>query len=169
MKGITFLASAQFIIVVAALIFIYFLFIRKHHWYSLKIPVVSIGSISLNLILKSLYDRPRPLLPLVETSGLSFPSGHAMVSFSFYGLLIYLAWVSLENRWQKWIVISFLLILIHLIGFSRIYLQVHYATDVLAGFAMGTVWLILSIFVLKKIEKFSARKIHPEESFMKSE
>lgn len=160
MKTITFFASWKFILVLSLSILVYFLFIKKHHWYSLKIPVVAIGSISLNVLLKNIFDRPRPLLPhLVEASGLSYPSGHAMMSFSFYGLLIYLAWENIENRIIKWIVCISLLILIHLIGFSRVYLRVHYASDVLAGFALGVMWLIISIYALNKIEKYSAKKI----------
>jgi undecaprenyl-diphosphatase len=160
MKTITFFASGQFIFVLSLIILIYFLFIKKHHWYSLKVPVVAIGSITLNVILKKLFDRPRPLLPhLVEASGLSYPSGHAMISFSFYGLLIFLAWQKIKLPWLKWLVCASLLLLIHLIGISRVYLHVHYASDVLAGFALGTVWLIISIFTLNRIESFSVNKL----------
>ncbi|MBX9853267.1 MAG: phosphatase PAP2 family protein, partial [Cytophagaceae bacterium] len=100
---------------------------------------------------------------LTEASGLSFPSGHAMISFSFYGLLIYMAWRGIKNKILKWTVVIGLLILIHAIGFSRVYLKVHYASDVMAGFAIGTVWLILSVFMLRKIEKISAKKVSLEK------
>jgi membrane-associated phospholipid phosphatase len=170
MKSVTFLASWEFILSLSFVILIYFLFIKKHHWYSLKIPVVAIGSISLNVLLKNIFGRPRPFLPhLVEASGLSYPSGHAMISFSFYGLLIYLAWVEIQNKTVRWIVCLSLLILIHLIGFSRVYLRVHYASDVLAGFALGTVWLIISIYLLKRIEKYSAEKVKNVPHIAKAE
>lgn len=160
MKTVTFFASGQFIFALSLIILIYFIFIKKHHWYSLKVPVVAIGSITLNVILKKLFDRPRPLLPhLVEASGLSYPSGHAMISFSFYGLLIFLAWQKIKLPWLKWLVCGSLLLLIHLIGISRVYLHVHYASDVLAGFALGTVWLIISIFLLNRIESYSVNKL----------
>jgi membrane-associated phospholipid phosphatase len=162
MEAITFLASKEFIIPASLLILVYFVFIKKHRWFSLKIPVVAIGSISLNLVLKNIFNRPRPLLPhLVDASGLSYPSGHAMISFSFYGLLIYMAWHLIPDKTLKWVVCMGLLILIHLIGFSRVYLRVHYASDVMAGFAVGIIWLVVSIFVLKKIEKYSAKRLAP--------
>ena len=84
MKVVTTLASGTFIFVFSLAISIYFLFIKKHHWYSLRVPVVAIGSAGLNILLKNIFERPRPLLPhLVEAYGMSFPSGHAMISFSF--------------------------------------------------------------------------------------
>ncbi|HEY8400755.1 MAG TPA: phosphatase PAP2 family protein [Cytophagaceae bacterium] len=138
------------------------MFIKKHKWYSIKVPVVALGSISLNIILKIFFSRPRPVLPhLSEASGLSFPSGHAMMSFSFYGLILYLVWVGVQHKLLKYSLVLFLIVLIMVIGLSRVYLRVHYATDVIAGFALGIIWLIISITVLKRIEKFSGRKFNP--------
>jgi membrane-associated phospholipid phosphatase len=113
-------------------------------------------------LLKQLFNRPRPLIPLLEpVSGLSFPSGHALMSVSFYGLLIFLAWENVNKRSLKWVIISLLLLLILLIGFSRIYFRVHYFSDVLAGFAAGIIWLTLSIWAVRRMERFSRRKIDP--------
>ena len=83
------------------------------------------------------------------------------MSFAFYGLLIYLAYKYLETVWLKWTIIVALASLILLIGFSRIYLRVHYASDVLAGFAVGIIWLSFSLWMLRKMEKYSQRKIEP--------
>src|SRR5690606_30867025 len=95
----SFLGDAPFITGAAISLIIYFLFIKKHRWYSVKVPVIAVGSISLNLITKFFFHRERPIIPhLVEASGLSFPSGHSMVSASFYGLLIYLSWHNIQNR-----------------------------------------------------------------------
>lgn len=159
---ITFFASRNFITVASLLLIMYFLFIRKHKWYSLRVPVIAIGSISLNLILKQFFGRERPLVPhLVESSGLSFPSGHAMISASFYGLLVYLVWKHVAHAALKWFLIGLLCLWIILIGFSRIYLHVHYATDVIAGFAAGIMWVVIANFLLKKLERFSGRKLKP--------
>jgi undecaprenyl-diphosphatase len=112
--------------------------------------------------LKNLFGRHRPLIPLLEEArGLSFPSGHALMSVTFYGLLIYIAWHSIQNKGLKWTLITALLILILFIGFSRIYLRVHYTTDVLAGFATGFLWLVISLWVLKQFERYSRRKVNP--------
>jgi membrane-associated phospholipid phosphatase len=160
MLGLSFLASIEFISTAAFGIFVYFLFIRRHHWYSLRIPVVAVGSISLNLILKWLFNRPRPALEhLTAVSGLSFPSGHAMMSFSFYGLIIYLVFENVKRKSLRYLICLMLFVLMHLIGLSRVYLHVHYASDVLAGFAMGTIWLIICLFILKKIENYSGRQL----------
>lgn len=158
---ITFFASRQFLTPAALILIAYFLFIRKHRWYSLKVPVVALGSISLNLVLKFFFDRPRPLSPLVEASGLSFPSGHSMVAASFYGLLIYLVWHNVQDKIMRNMLIGFLTVFVLLIGFSRIYLRVHYATDVVAGFAAGFLWVVIGIWSLRRIERITKKEIDP--------
>ena len=82
------------------------------------------------------------------------------MSMTFYGLIIYIIWHSVKNPTLRWALISILLMWIFLIGFSRIYLRVHYPTDVMAGFAMGFLWLVTSIWMLKQIEKYSRRKLN---------
>jgi undecaprenyl-diphosphatase len=161
MLAITFLGRHEFLIPANLMLIAYFL-IRKHKWYSIKIPAVAISSLALMFILKNLFNRERPLIPLLnEAKGLSFPSGHALMSVTFYGLLIYITWHMVKNKTMKWSLIVFFLLLIQLIGFSRIYLRVHYTTDVMAGFATGFLWLVISLWVLKQLEKYSQRKIDP--------
>lgn len=160
-KGITFFGSRNFLTPAALLLIVYFLFVRRHRWYSLKVPVVALGSITLNLVLKYFFDRPRPIMPVVEASGLSFPSGHTMVAASFYGLLIYLVWENVQPRVLRNTMVLLLSVFILLIGFSRIYLRVHYASDALAGFAAGFLWVIFSIWALRRVEKFTRREITP--------
>lgn len=160
MVFMSFLGSAGFISGAAITLIVYFLFVKKHRWYSLKVPVIAVGSISLNLITKFFFNRERPIIPhLVEASGLSFPSGHSMVSASFYGLLIYLVWVNVEKSWLRHVLCAALTFVILLIGASRIYLHVHYATDVTAGFAAGWLWVILAVFGLRKLEAYSKRNV----------
>ncbi|NEM98031.1 phosphatase PAP2 family protein [Pontibacter burrus] len=158
---ITFFGSGEFLTPAALLLVAYFIFVRKHRWYSLKVPVVALGSITLNVVLKYFFDRPRPLLPLVEAHGLSFPSGHTMVAASFYGLIIYLVWKHVEQVWLRNLLIFLLSVFVMLIGFSRIYLRVHYATDVVAGFAAGFMWVVIGIWILKRIERYSRKEITP--------
>ncbi|GED13721.1 hypothetical protein AM501_24950 [Aneurinibacillus migulanus] len=104
----------------------------------------------LNYILKMLFRRERPDIEhLVSVNGYSFPSGHAMVSFIFYGMLGYLAWYYLRNYpIGRWITPAFLVVFSVSIGCSRIYLGVHYASDVIAGFTIGGVWLTACILGL---------------------
>jgi undecaprenyl-diphosphatase len=162
MQFITFFGNHKFLIPANLVLIIYFLFIKRHRWYSIKVPVIAIGGVLLMFILKQLFNRSRPLVPLLEpVHGLSFPSGHALMSMSFYGLLILLVWENIRNRALKWILMVLLLIFILLIGFSRIYLRLHYFSDVMAGFAAGIIWLSLSIWVIRRIERFSRKEIDP--------
>lgn len=162
MEFFTFLGTHTFLIPMNLLLIAYFLFIKRHRWYSITVPVVSLGGLSLMFVLKNLFGRPRPNDPLLSTvSGLSFPSGHALISTAFYGLLIYLLWHNISNKIVRWFLIVLLLIVILIIGISRIYLRVHYASDVLAGFAMGLIWLVLSIWTVRRIERYTRKEIAP--------
>ena len=159
---ITFFGNHMFLIPANLLLVVYFLFIKKHRWYSIKVPVVAIGGVSLMFLLKQIFNRPRPLIPLLEpVRGLSFPSGHAMMSMSFYGLLIFLTWENVKNKAWRWTITIALFLFILLIGFSRIYLRLHYFSDVVAGFAVGIIWLTLSIWTVRRIERFGQKKIDP--------
>lgn len=105
----------------------------------------------LNQLLKVLFVRPRPLhLALIKETGYSFPSGHAMASVAFYGFLIYILWKTNVERSVKIIVTGLLSILVLLIGISRIYLGVHYASDILAGFSLSVIYLIFATKFSKK-------------------
>jgi len=163
MEVITFLGSHVFLIPANVILIAYFLFVRKHRWYAIKIPVVALGGLSMMFLLKLIFSRPRPLIPLLKPAeGFSFPSGHALMSFSFYGLLIYMVYENVRNIYLRWIIIVFLFLLIFMIGLSRVYLRVHFASDVIAGFAAGFIWIVLSLFVTGRIEQYSKRKIDPE-------
>ena len=108
----------------------------------------------LNYVLKILFSRTRPVdINLIVETGFSFPSGHAMMSLGIYGFLIYLLLLSDKNKISKIIGTCFLILLIFLIGISRIYLGVHYATDVIAGFIISASYLLLFIrFIYPKIK-----------------
>ena len=162
MLFITYLGRHEFLIPANLVLIAYYLFVKKHRWYSIKIPAIAISSLLLMFILKNLFGRERPLIPLLEEArGLSFPSGHALMSVTFYGLLIYITWREVRDPALKWSIIVLLLLLIHLIAFSRIYLRVHYFTDVVAGLAMGFIWLVFSLKAMRQLEKYSRRNIAP--------
>lgn len=157
MKIISNMASTATISIMCVLLIIYFSHMKKHITASL-VPTVVVGSILLNLVLKNIFERQRPSIPhLVEAFGLSFPSGHSMVSFSFYGLIIYLVFKEVKNKLLKTLSIIIFGLLILLIGISRIYLGVHYPSDVLAGFAAGSFWLVCCIYGFRIIENKYSR------------
>ena len=155
------IGNYQVMIAANILLIAYFLFIRKHRWYSIKIPAISLSSVLLMTLLKNLFNRPRPLIPLLEPAkGLSFPSGHAMMSATFFGLLIYFVYKRQMPPLIKFTAITLLVLFIFSIGLSRIYLRVHYASDVIAGFCIGVIWLTIAINALNRIELYSKRKIN---------
>lgn len=162
MLAITFLGKHEFLIPANIALIFWFLLVRKHKWYSIRVPAVALSSLGLMFLLKNVFNRERPGIPLLEQArGLSFPSGHALMSVTFYGLLIYAVYHLWKNTAAKWSMITFLVVLIFLIGFSRIYLRVHYTSDVLAGFAVGFLWLVLSLKLLSYMEGYSRRKLQP--------
>jgi undecaprenyl-diphosphatase len=159
----TFFGTHKFLIPANLSLIAYYLFIRKHKWYSIKVPAIALSSLALMFGLKHFFGRPRPDVPLLfEAEGLSFPSGHALFSITFYGLLVYLLYHAIKSRGLKWTVIILLIILMLIIGFSRVYLRVHYASDVIAGFCVGFMWLVFAIWFLNRMERFSKRAIDPE-------
>ena len=137
-------------IILIGLAFTLFIFIKNK-----KIGVSIISNLAiitvLNQLLKRIVQRPRPTeFRIVEESGYSFPSGHSMVSMAFYGYLIYLIYKYVKNKYLKWISIILLSILICSIGISRIYLGVHYTSDVLGGFFISISYLIIYISAVNK-------------------
>lgn len=137
MKIITFFGSSKFFLVFGFILFI-FMF-RKKNLEGMFLVITSIvGSYGINFILKHFFIRTRPInYFLIEQGGYSFPSGHAMVSMSFYTTMTYLA--IKNNGENKKIFRLFNFIIVTLIGFSRIYLGVHWPTDILMGYLLGYV------------------------------
>ncbi len=153
MLAVTLLGNHIFLIPAIMLLFFYFL-IKKNNQLALKIAIIALSSISVTSILKGLFHRHRPAQPMVDgVTNFSFPSGHAFMSVAFYGLLIWLAAINITNKRVRQLIIAFLLSLILVIGFSRIYLRMHYATDVVAGFCMGFIWLLFCLWLTDKAQR----------------
>lgn len=149
-KIITNFGDTIYIIIILILSFIFF----KKKIYPKLITINILSVVFVNQVLKHLIQRPRPDFPhLIEQGGFSFPSGHSMASFGFYGFFIYLIYKSKLNKNLK-ITLSILLsLLILAVGLSRIYLGVHYATDVIAGFIVSLIILIIFTNYIKKYLK----------------
>lgn len=124
-------------------------FLLKNKSYFKYISINLISLVAINQGLKFLFQRARPELNLINESGYSFPSGHAMVSMGFYGFIIYLILTSNISKKYKIAISIILEILIIAIGFSRIYLGVHYFTDVIVGFIISIIYLIIYIDIIK--------------------
>ena len=105
----------------------------------------------LNALLKNIIQRPRPEgIKLIIEKGYSFPSGHSMASMAFYGFIIYLIYKYVKNKKIKWTLIVLLSILIISIGLSRIYLGVHYTSDVIGAFLISISYLIIYTDLINK-------------------
>ena len=142
-KIITFLASAKF---VALLCFLILLFVKNKMIFivifiNMLIMWILIG------VLKNTFKRERPNIKrLVNEKGYSYPSGHTMTGAIFYGFVIFLVMISNLILPLKWILTIVLTLLIFLVGYSRIYLGVHYLSDVIGAILFGTSYLLLYIY-----------------------
>jgi len=144
-KFVTFLGSAFFVITTTLLALI----ILKNKKIGLFMALDLILITIFQHILKPIFERVRPnILQLVEETSYSFPSGHSLTAMAFYGFIIYLIYKS--NLKYKKLYIILLGVLILFIGLSRVYLGVHFITDVLGGFTFSLFYLIIFIDVVKK-------------------
>jgi membrane-associated phospholipid phosphatase len=149
MVFVTFLGNWQLVFSGAALVAIYLSFSAR--WASIAALAVSLaGGEALVWATRYLLARPRPDLAnaLVVAQGPSFPSGHAFVAFSFYGLAAWLVIERTTTRWGKLLVAVLALVGIATLGFSRVFIGVHWPSDVLASFALGACWLTLIVTAL---------------------
>lgn len=154
LEGITYLGNWQSIVIICLLLLAYD---KTRIPYGVLGSTVAIADTLMNKGLKQLFERTRPedIVPLIEQGGYSFPSGHSVTSMAFYGMLLFLVQSRMEDRKKAKVLSVVLILLIALIGPSRIYLGVHYPTDVLAGWAEGifvatAVYMLASKFVPKR-------------------
>ena len=151
MRVLTFFGTTYFIIPAYVVLIVVLLLVRRRSD-ALNVAIVAASSTPLMLGLKQFFHRQRPDLPLIKTlTNFSFPSGHALCSFIFCSVIIYLVDKgNLDLKW-KWIFSILLILFSIVIGISRIVLRYHYATDVLAGFCVGFAWVIFSLWLEKKL------------------
>ena len=142
-------------ILLILLVIILIVFHKYRFAYILPIHVTI--SVIFNMILKNIFARPRPeMIRLIDEVGFSFPSGHAMVTMVAYGYLIYVVHHYIQQKWLRYSLIALLVFIILSVGLSRIYLGVHYLTDVLAGYSISLFYLL----VVTKMKIFSLGDRH---------
>ena|SRR3989344_3941026 len=147
--GLTYLASTQVIVLLSAVLLL-FLIYRKRYKKVLFFVFVLGGGAVIESLVKNIVHRARPLGALVDVSRYSFPSGHALKAVLFFALLIYLFLRNFKHDFSKYVFVFVCSVLILLIGFSRIYLHVHWTSDVLGGWLLGVAWFFFSVFVHEK-------------------
>ncbi|MFA7309904.1 MAG: phosphatase PAP2 family protein [Candidatus Paceibacterota bacterium] len=140
------------VIAVVALALAFVLWRHKHYAYKLGLALSIFGALGASYALKVLVHRPRPLAPfaLFTEPGYSFPSMHAAVAIATYGFLAYIVWKLIRPPHHRLPFVCALAALILLIGLSRVYLGVHYASDVIGGYVVGALSLWLSILVVRR-------------------
>lgn len=149
---ITNIVSIKFLIFLLAILLIVLIY-KKRFYNVLLLTFGLAGGVSLELLLKAIVQRLRPENTIIETSNYSLPSGHATTAIIFFSLLIYFFKDGIKEKFLRYSFIIINIILIILIGFSRIYLCAHWFSDVIIGYLIGVMWMLLLILILKKINK----------------
>ena len=151
MVAITTMGSTVVLIGLIVITVLYLLWVGRRRG-SLVLAVTMAGAFLLNIILKLSFhrQRPEPLFGLASPPSFSFPSGHALLSFCFYGVVALLITTRVRNQAARLAIWAVAALLVLLIGISRIYLGMHYASDVIAGYTAALIWLLTVGFVYDK-------------------
>ena len=159
MRGLSF-AGSTISLTIATIVVVAVLVIRKHRREATLFAITMIGAALLNVTLKLTFKRPRPVpfFNLTAPESYSFPSGHSLSSAVFFGALAAMLATRVKSKRARaaiWIVAAAMFLLI---GLSRIYLGVHYTTDVIAGFAAALIWILVVRFVEMELIRWRQRK-----------
>ncbi|KXH80705.1 phosphatase PAP2 family protein [Sporosarcina sp. HYO08] len=148
MKFFTWVGSGYIVSIIALIGFLIIYGKLKNRGQALLLVFVVLGTILLNHFLKLYFKRERPEIHrILNANGFSFPSGHSMMAFSLYAIIAYIAWRHAKTVTSKTLLIILSAIMIIMIGVSRIYLGVHYPSDVVGGYAASALWVTASIVV----------------------
>ncbi len=145
MSAISATADVPFLLATLLLLCVLWWRSRRADWTALVVAIAGAGAF--NQIAKQVFERARPTLypALTRAPGYSFPSGHSQAALAFYGMLAYLLCLRVAPKWRVWICLA-AGIWIALVGVSRIYLEVHYPSDVLAAYAITIPWVLDVVF-----------------------
>lgn len=153
MRSVTFFGSSYFLFP-AYVVILALLLIRKKFRCAIDIGIVAITSFLFMTGLKPVFHRKRPDMPIINgITSFSFPSGHALSSFIFCGIVAYLVWKGRLSRPYKVLLTVLLFLFTLFIGLSRLVLNVHYATDVIGGYCLGVMLLIASFAIISKVNE----------------
>jgi undecaprenyl-diphosphatase len=157
---VTFFGTGSFLIP-SYLLILFFLLRKKLNYYAMLVTAMVMSNLLLGWILKPLFHRPRPGFPLIGgAGGYSFPSGHALGGFIFSGVMLVLLWKSRISIYLKWVISFFISSFGIIIGLSRIYLHVHYATDVIGSLFITLAWFSLFYIFFRLMYKHKLYEKH---------
>jgi membrane-associated phospholipid phosphatase len=156
MLFVTFFGSQKFLLPAYVLLTIYALLIKKDSRLSFDITAISLAGTGFLFVMKDYFQRIRPAQPVISNvGGFSFPSGHSFSVFTFFGILAYICWQSqLPKKWKVFLLFIFTTLSL-LVAFSRVYLQVHYASDVVAGLCLSLAWLTSSFYLFSQLNGYN--------------
>ncbi len=161
MKFFTYLGAFPAVMVLFIVVSYYLYIVLKHQAEFWLFATVIIGTAIFNQILKLLFHRARPEFHrLIEAGGYSFPSGHAMTAFAFYGIVAFLLWRHIATRNGRTVLIFASIIFIVMIGTSRIYLGVHYPSDIVGGYFASGLWLTIVIWFYQRYKEKQYERKH---------
>ncbi|WDQ32482.1 phosphatase PAP2 family protein [Paenibacillus marchantiae] len=163
MQLFTWIGSEVPVVVITILAMLVLYIYLRHKRELLFLACVIAGSTLLNALIKLVFQRARPTINrIIEVSGYSFPSGHSMAAFSLYGGLAFLIWKHVPTATGRVFMIIVSAIFILTIGMSRIYLGVHYPSDVVGGYFLSGCWLAICIwFYQRHLERLSLLQSQP--------
>ncbi len=154
MKFFTQMGSFPAVFVTTLFVSLFLYFVLKHRIELILFISVVAGTPIINQALKQFFHRPRPdLHRLIEIGGYSFPSGHAMNAFAVYGIIAFLLWRHIPSRLGRTILILLSCGFIFMIGTSRIYLGVHYPSDIIGGYFASGCWVSLAIWFFQRYKE----------------
>ncbi|MCU7667612.1 phosphatase PAP2 family protein [Bacillus thuringiensis] len=151
MKVFTTIGSTKTVTVICLIVMFVLYKVLKQRSECLLFIAAILGSNVLFISLKMIFQRERPsLYRLIEETGYSFPSGHSTIAFTLYGTILFLLWRYIQVRWKRVVLMVLTAMMILVTGISRIYLGVHYPSDILAGFLIAGFWITLIIGIHQK-------------------
>lgn len=149
---VTYMGNWRLVVALSGVV-IFLLWKYEKKDYIIQLVVTLIGGQLTGFLLKRIFDRPRPWWGIHAGDTDSFPSGHAIVAFLFYGFLAYFIFKITEKKKERIACLTLSALIILVIGYSRLYLGAHYASDVIAGYLIGLVWMVVGLMVRKKHSK----------------
>lgn len=165
-KGITYMGNWQTIFIISAILGIYN---KTRFYFGIPAILTSLISVGVYSALKMEFQRPRPdvAIHLISQGGWSFPSGHSMNCIVFYGIIFYILWVYGDGIRHRRIWLAITGFLIPAIGVSRVYVGVHYPTDIIGGWSFGMFILILFSFCIDLVVMYKPLWVDKYHKFLK--
>ncbi|MCZ2259742.1 phosphatase PAP2 family protein [Sporosarcina sp. G11-34] len=162
MKLFTWVGSRYVVVAIALMGFIVLYFVLCYRQQAFLLISVVAGSVLLNKLLKNYFKRERPEIHrIMDANGYSFPSGHSMMAFALYAIIAYIAWRDVKRTVSRVLLVVFTPFMIIMIGTSRVYLGVHYPSDIVGGFVASALWLTIATSVSAYFQNKREKKERP--------